>query len=100
MCHFHELGHTSFLSKVGQASSLSESGETPDLLYTNPNCSFAASVIIPWFHGGSQTNSTFASSISSTDSSLFCTSCASRGPIPQPGAVTVIFTSAFSLLPC
>src|SRR5439155_24886851 len=92
MRHFHEFGHTSSLSKMGQASSLSESAETPDPLYINPNCNFAASVIIPWFHGGSQTNSTFASSISSTDSSLFCTSCASTGPMPQPGAVNVIFT--------
>ena len=32
---------------MGQASSLSESGETPDLLYINPNCNFAASVIMP-----------------------------------------------------
>ena len=28
--------------------------------YINPSCSFAASVIMPWFHGGSQTSSTVA----------------------------------------
>src|SRR5438034_7508908 len=35
------------LPKVEQAFSLSESGGTPDPLYINPSCSFAASVIIP-----------------------------------------------------
>lgn len=62
--------------------------------HINPSCSFAASVIMPWFHGGSQTSSTLASSIGSSEMSLFCTSCASTGPMPQPGAVSVIFTSA------
>src|SRR5579859_4193856 len=66
-------------------------------IYISPNCSFAASVIMPWFQGGSQTSSTLASSIGSSESNLFCTSCASTGPMPQPGAVKVIFTSALKL---
>ena len=61
---------------------------------SRPSCSFAASVIMLWFHGGSQTSSTFASSIGSSEINLFCTSCASTGPMPQPGAVRVILTSA------
>src|SRR5215469_9107763 len=65
--------------------------------YISPNWSFAASVIMLWFQGGSQTSSTFASSMGSSASSLFCTSCASTGPMPQPGAVRVIFTSALKL---
>jgi len=62
--------------------------------YMRPSCSRAASVIMPWFHGGSQTSSTFTSSMPSRQRSLFCTSCTSTGPMPQPGAVSVIFTSA------
>ena len=38
--------------------------------YISPSCSFAASVIMPWFHGGSQTSSTFASSIASSEMQL------------------------------
>ena len=61
---------------------------------SSPSCNLAASVIMPWFQGGSQTSSTLASSIGSMEMSLFCTSWASTGPMPQPGAVRVIFTSA------
>src|SRR6266850_3573138 len=61
--------------------------------HNNPSCSLAASVIMPWFQGGSHTNSTATSSTASSPSNLLCTSCASTGPMPQPGAVSVIFTS-------
>src|SRR5260370_12875416 len=63
------------------------------LFYIKPSCSLAASVIMPWFHCGSQTSSTLASSTGSRERSLFCTSCVRTGPMPQPGAVNVIFTS-------
>src|SRR6266513_529879 len=51
------------------------------------------SLIMFWFHGGSQTSCTSASSTPSMDKILLCASCAIAGPIPQPGAVSVIFTS-------
>src|SRR5688572_17847782 len=60
----------------------------------SPSCRRAASLIMLWCQGGSQTTSTFASSTPSIINNLFCTSCASTGPMPQPGAVSVIFTSA------
>src|SRR2546430_4057838 len=52
-----------------------------------------ASLIMSWFHGGSQTSCTSASSMPSMLRILLCASCAIAGPIPQPGAVKVIFTS-------
>ena len=54
-----------------------------------------ASLIMFWFHGGSQTSWTSASSTPSIVRILLCASCAIAGPIPQPGAVSVIFTSTF-----
>src|SRR5438105_11147229 len=39
-----------------------------DNAYSKPNCSLAASVIIPWFQGGSHTNSTLTSSTPSSPS--------------------------------
>src|SRR6266576_2937541 len=46
-----------------------------------------------WFHGGSQTSWTSASSTPSIVKILLWASWAMAGPIPQPGAVNVIFTS-------
>src|SRR5436190_3990969 len=103
--HFHQSGHkliNGVMEWWHPHHSITPTlhySTTPSPRYISPNCRRAASVIMPWFHGGSQTNSTFASSISSTANSLFCTSCASTGPIPQPGAVNVIFTSALKVLP-
>ena len=50
-----------------------------------------ASLIMFWFHGGSQTSCTSASSTPSMLRILLWASCAIAGPIPQPGAVRVIF---------
>src|SRR5207302_8419450 len=52
-----------------------------------------ASLIMFWFQGGSQTSCTSASSTPSIVKILLWASCAIAGPIPQPGAVNVIFTS-------
>src|SRR6185437_7328182 len=64
----------------------------PDEIYISPSCNFAASLSMLWFQGGSQTSSTETSSTDSRLSNLFCTSCCNTGPMPQPGAVKVIFT--------
>src|ERR1035438_6631085 len=69
----------------------------PWSIYINPSCNFAASVNMLWFQGGSQTSSTDTSSTASRPSNLFCTSCCNTGPMPQPGAVKVIFTDARKL---
>ncbi len=61
--------------------------------YMNPSCSFAASVIMPGFQGGSKTTSTCTSPTPSTSSTRRRTSSASTGPMPQPGAVSVIWMS-------
>src|SRR6202030_2689652 len=61
--------------------------------YTMPSFIRPASLIMFWFQGGSQTSRTSASSTPSIDKILLCASCAIAGPIPQPGAVSVIFTS-------
>src|SRR6185369_15381405 len=60
-----------------------------------PSCSFAASDIMLRSHTGSNTTSTSASFTSGSVSTLCFTSAASTGPMPQPGAVSVIliFTS-------
>src|SRR5688500_15960479 len=64
--------------------------------YTIPSFIRPASLIMFWFHGGSQTSWTSASSTPSIVRILLCASCAIAGPIPQPGAVSVIFTSTFT----
>src|SRR5438445_3192237 len=60
-----------------------------------PSCSFAASDIMLRSHTGSKTTSTSALFTPGIDSILDFTSWASTGPIPQPGAVSVIFTFTF-----
>src|SRR5438477_9776711 len=64
---------------------------------TIPSFIRPASLIMFWFHGGSQTSCTSASSTPSILRILLCASCAMAGPIPQPGAVNVIFTSTLVL---
>ena len=54
----------------------------------------AASDIIALFHGGSNTSSTSASAMVGTRSTLVRTSSTRMSPMPQPGAVRVILTSA------
>ena len=61
--------------------------------YIIPRSNFAASLNMSRFHGGSQTRWTCASFTSGNASNLFSTSCCKTGPMPQPGAVKVIFTS-------
>src|SRR5437763_15612437 len=61
--------------------------------YIIPSFIRPASLIMLWFHGGSHTSWTSASSTPSIDKILLWASCAIAGPIPQPGAVNVIFTS-------
>jgi hypothetical protein len=53
----------------------------------------AASDIIWRLHGGSNTTWTSASAIPGIDSSLPLMSSRSTSPMPQPGAVSVNFTS-------
>src|SRR4029077_11398472 len=65
----------------------------PALCQIIPSFIRPASLIMFWFHGGSQTNWTSASSTPSILRILLCASWAIAGPIPQPGAVKVIFTS-------
>src|SRR5437588_9154946 len=60
---------------------------------TIPSFIRPASLIMFWFRGGSQTSWTSASSTPSMLRILLCASCATAGPMPQPGAVKVIFTS-------
>ena len=60
-----------------------------------PSCSFAASDIMERSHTGSKTTSTSACFTPGSDSSFVFTSLASTGPMPQPGAVSVIFTFTF-----
>jgi hypothetical protein len=59
----------------------------------SPSFIFPVSLIMCWFQGGSQTNSTDASSTPEIDRILSLASWAMAGPIPHPGAVKVIFTS-------
>jgi len=56
-----------------------------------PVCKRASSDIMVWFHGGSNTNSTFARATVGTICTLSRTSWTRTSPIPQPGAVKVIF---------
>ncbi|KAG0907623.1 hypothetical protein G6F40_018101 [Rhizopus arrhizus] len=58
-----------------------------------PVSSRAASDIMCWFHGGSNTSSTSASATVGIISSLLRTSSTRMSPMPQAGAVRVIFTS-------
>lgn len=51
-----------------------------------------------WVHTGSQTRSTVASSMLSMVMMRDCASAAMTGPIPQPGAVSVILTLTVDLL--
>ncbi len=57
-----------------------------------PVSSFAASDIIEWLHGGSNTRSTSASATVGIISSLVRASSTRMSPMPQPGAVRVSFT--------
>lgn len=61
-------------------------------VHSMPVSSLAASDIMDWFHGGSKTRSTSASSTVGISSSLVRTSSTRMSPMPQPGAVSVIFT--------
>src|SRR5437763_715491 len=67
--------------------------------YISPSFIFPASLIIAWFHGGSHTSSTSASLTPGTLSTFDFASAAMVGPMPQPGAVRVIFTSTFAPAP-
>src|SRR5262249_14091113 len=62
-----------------------------------PSCSFAASDIMLRSHTGSNTTSTSAAFTPGRDSIFPLTSCASTGPMPHPGAVSVILI--FTLCP-
>src|SRR5436190_20162879 len=62
-------------------------------IQSNPRIFFPCSVIIAWCHGGFQTISTFASSTPGNPINRCCASPAMTPPIPQPGAVRVIFTA-------
>ena len=66
-------------------------------IYINPSCSLAASVIMPWFHGGSQTSSTFASSIGSSEMQFVLHVLREHRPHAAAGRGQVIFTSALKL---
>src|SRR5258708_39378696 len=59
----------------------------------SPSFIFPASLIMCWFQGGSQTNSTDASSTPEIDRILSLASWAMAGPIPHPRGVKGIFTS-------
>ena len=58
--------------------------------YSMPVSRRAASDIMLWFHGGSNTSSTSASTTVGTRSTLVRTSSTNTSPIPHPGAVSVI----------
>src|SRR5439155_17340927 len=62
--------------------------------YIMPSSSRADSDIMLGFQGGSKTTSTMASRTPGTPSILPCASAARTPPMPQPGAVSVSFTSA------
>ena len=62
----------------------------------SPSFIFPASEIIAWFHAGSHTSSTAASPTPGTLSIFARASAAIVGPMPQPGAVSVIFTFTFA----
>src|SRR5207247_9950329 len=81
--YFHQFGHKRMPGVLGYWVV-----GVPSPHHISPNCNFAASVIMPWFHGGSQTSWTFASSISSTHNSFFFTSCATTRSLPLPRALT------------
>src|ERR1043166_744434 len=70
--------------------------QEPLVAYTIPSFIRPASLIMFWFQGGSQTSWTSASSMPSIVRILLWASCAIAGPMPQPGAVRVIFTSTFT----
>src|SRR5690606_6584494 len=59
-----------------------------------PVSSRAASDIMCWFHGGSNTSSTSASAMVGISSSASRTSATRMSPMPQPGAVRVMRTLA------
>src|SRR5258708_11005937 len=58
----------------------------------NPSFIFPASLIMCWFQGGSQTNSTDASSTPEIDRILSLASWAMAGPLPHPVARTGLFS--------
>ena len=66
---------------------------TINFLQISPSFIFPASLIIAWFHGGSHTSSTSASPTPGTPSTFDFASEAITGPMPQPGAVSVILMS-------
>ena len=60
--------------------------------HTRPSFIFPSSLIIDWFHGGSHVILTSASPTPGTRRILLLASSAIAGPIPHPGAVSVIAT--------
>lgn len=60
--------------------------------YTKPSRIFPSSEIMDWFHGGSHTRRTSAELTPGTSTILLRASSAMAGPMPQPGAVSVINT--------
>ena len=59
----------------------------------NPSFILPSSLTMSWFQGGSHTISTSAASTPSNASMRSLASMTRWGPIPQPGAVRVIFTA-------
>jgi hypothetical protein len=57
-----------------------------------PSFILPSSLIIDWFHGGSQVIRTSARDTPGTRRILLLASSAMAGPMPQPGAVRVIAT--------
>lgn len=60
---------------------------------TSPSFILPSSEIICWFHGGSQVMRTSASDTPGTRRIFDLASSAMAGPMPQPGAVSVMVTS-------
>src|SRR5208282_4248283 len=66
--------------------------------HTRPSFILPSSLIIDWFHGGSHVIRTSASATPGTRRIFPLASSAIAGPIPQPGAVSVIATFTLKAL--